>query len=149
MYNKLGRPIFHLDLHTGIGAYGTCHLLTFESADDPRTIILQSKFGSAVTPLGFGLISNGEPSGIMVNWLAHHFASQNKVYKHLIAEYGTHPSLRAFKALYQENRFHEHPGPKRESAKKELMEIFCPQDPAWREKCVTEGLRLISKALED
>jgi hypothetical protein len=146
-WTRLAPNIIHVDFHTSIGQYGNCQLLTFEQNDSKRRLWLESQFGPVVSSFGTGLISSDKPQGCMGEWLAHHFELQNKNYIYLIAEFGTHPILRAFKAFYQENRFHNHPGQEYELAKKELLEVACPEDPAWREKCVTEGLQTISKAL--
>lgn len=140
--------ILHIDFHTGIGKNGTCHLLTFAPVNAKQTTWLRTQFGQEVTALGNGLLSGGKPDGIMVDWVAHHFESQKKDYAHLVAEFGTYPATRTFKSLYQENRFHNHPGNKRDATKKDLMEVFNPSDPAWRNHCVTEGVKLISQAIE-
>ncbi len=139
--------IIHVDFHTSIGQYGRCHLLTFEENNSKRKLWLESQFGPGVSPFGTGLISSDKPQGCMGEWLTHHFEMQNKDYLYLIAEFGTHPILRAFKAFYQENRFYNHPGHEYESAKKELLEVACPDDPVWRKKCIAQGMATIAKAL--
>ncbi len=146
-WTRQSQSVFHIDFHTGLGKYGICYPLIFEPADSPRTIRLKSVFGPSITNLGSGLLVCGNIEGVMVEWIAKHFEAQKKNYTYLVAEYGTLPVFRAFKALYQENRFYNHPGPECASATKELKEVFCPADPVWREKCVTEGLALISKSL--
>ena len=140
--------VFHLDFHTGLGKYGNCHLLTFEGSEAKRTGWLQSKFGKdKIEFYGTGLVIWGVPTALMGGWVGEHFALEKKKYTYLTAEYGTYPSTSIFKALYQENRFFNHRGQSYESAKKELMEMFCPADPIWREKCVTSGISMISQCL--
>jgi hypothetical protein len=147
-WTRQARNVIHLDFHSGIGKYAHCHLLNFEPQESPVTKWLKSHFGTEINHPGASLIRGGEVSGIMVQWVAHHFKTHNKNYACLIAEYGSHSILRAFKALYQENRFFHHPGEEYEAAKKELLEIFCPASVIWREECLTNGLLQISKALK-
>lgn len=147
IWTRHAPKILHIDFHTGIGKNGTCHLLTFAPVNAKQTTWLKTHFGQEVTALGNGLLSGGKPDGIMVDWIAHHFASQKKDYAHLVAEFGTYPATRTFKSLYQENRFHNYPSSQRDATKEDLMEVFNPSDLSWRNQCVTEGVQLISKAI--
>lgn len=140
--------VLHLDFHTGLGKYACCHLLSFQKEEMPRTIWLQSKFGRTVEPLGQGLVSSTLSKGIMGQWLNDHFARHKKNYAYLTAEFGTLKPTQVFKALYDENRFHNHPGSGQKRAKKGIMEAFCPSDPVWRTTCLTEGIYTIDKSLE-
>ncbi len=147
-WTRQTQHILHIDYHTGIGKYGRCHFLTFGQKEIKKAFWFLAQFGAGVSTVGTEYFSDGKPVGSMADWLVLHFGEQKKQYIYLAAEYGTYSSLRAFKALYQENRFWDHPGYEHESAKKELIEFFCPTDPVWRERCVTDGLLMISKALQ-
>ncbi len=138
--------ILHLDIHTGLGQYGHCHLLLFGPDEADPTRWLKSKFPVDTTSLGTALANTDKPKGIMGDWLSHHFETQRKFYAYMALEFGTYPIFQVFKALYQENRFYRHSSPQHPAAKNKLLEVFYPADPAWRDKCLTEGLAMIEKS---
>ncbi len=147
-WTRQAPKIFHIDYHSGLGKYGYCHLLTFGEDEFKHTFWLLGRFATGPNAIYTTLIGGGKPEGSFAHYLAHHFEAQNKKYTYMAAEYGTHSVLRGFKALYNENRFHEHPGPARTAAKNTLKEFFCPSDLIWQKKCLDDSQLTISRALQ-
>jgi hypothetical protein len=143
------RLIMHLDLHTGLGAYGTHKLLVDDriSASDRR--LLAEWFGAAVEegrPEGTSYRARGSLPG----W-CRTLNTDGRNYLHACAEFGTFGNLRVLAGLRAENQaFHwTSPGdPRRERAALRLRELFCPSSPAWRTRVVADGLSLVARALD-
>lgn len=141
------RHVVHIDLHSGLGAFGRYKLLLPPSLDSRERGWLAESFGSGVLeslPDGIAYPARG----VMGAWLRAHLADRD--YRFLGAEFGTHSILRVLSALRAENRAHHHcqPGePAYERAKRELMECFCPRRSAWRQRVVEQGLGIIGKAV--
>lgn len=147
-WTRQAPKIFHIDYHTGLGKYGYCHLLTFGEEEFKQTFWLLGRFATGPNAIYTTLIGGGKPEGSFAHFMSHHFAAAHKKYTYMAAEYGTHSVLQGFKALYHENRFHQHMGPQHDAAKKALMEFFCPTDPKWRKKCLDDSQLTITRALQ-
>ena len=141
------RHVVHIDLHSGLGAFGRYKLLLPPSLDARERDRLAESFGTDVLEsLSEGIAYPAR--GVMGAWLRHHLADRD--YRFLGAEFGTQSILRVLSALRAENRAHHHcqPGePAYERAKRELMECFCPRSPAWRKRVVEQGLGIIGQAV--
>lgn len=148
------REVLHLDFHTGLGPRGACRLHIVDPAGSEQDQRLCRRFGAElVEPCG-GRSEQGRGSYLARGQMTADLRARlsGLRYDGLTAEFGTHASLRVLAALRAENRahFHARPGsPAWKRAKAELLEVFCPGDPRWREATVRTGLALIDRALED
>src|SRR5690606_13566178 len=70
---------------------------------------------------------------------------------YLLQEFGTHSDRRVLAALRRENfewRRRRRGAPPRESAKRMMMEAFCPSSPLWRSEILKKGVRLWRETLD-
>lgn len=152
--DRLGRwvgnsaQVLHLDLHTGLGRWGTVKLL----ADDPLGEVRAARLGRCFGPaLIEGCVSPGEAypaRGSLGTWCAARFPAVD--YTYLCAEFGTYSPLWVLAGLRVENQAH-HWGRSRalrtRLAKGRLMELFCPTSFGWRRVVLAQGLALLRTAL--
>ena len=133
-----------VDFHTGLGASGTYALLVDAPSDSDRYRLYRERFGDRVQPWepdeGVAYtIRGGFPSALQ-RW----FGDRIEV---ITCEFGTHPPLRVLRALSIENRVH-HWGGDQEAAKREIMEVFCPQSPRWRQTICQAGVTVLQQAVK-
>jgi hypothetical protein len=145
----LGRASFvvHIDLHSGLGDWGTYKLLLVDEKGSPGAEWASAKFGAEVEPLGGKKIAY-QARGLMVEYLKAKL--QGIAFHYLGAEFGTYPADRVLGALRAENRAHHygHLGDRSyEWAKRQVVGAFCPADPGWRAKVVEKGLEIIRGAI--
>ncbi len=143
------KKVFHVDFHTGLGAFGTYKLLVTESSDSERYAWFVHTFGAnyveSLTQPG----GTAYPiSGMLGKWLQGHFSACD--YRFVGAEFGTYGVIRVLNALRAENRAH-HYGSENDAlyrrAKGEILECFCPRAPSWRRKVVGSGLEIVDKGM--
>jgi hypothetical protein len=149
MRQWLGRPerVLHLDLHTGLGKWGSYALCADLPADSARVARLKREFGAGAVQ---GFDTEGvlyEIKGGMGRWLEQ--CIEDAQYDCLLAEFGTCSSLRVLSAMRYENRIH-HFGADRprlvEKGRAALLEAFCPRSPAWRRLVVERALGVVRQA---
>ena len=138
----------HLDLHTGLGAWGRCRLL-LEPESAPDLEWYQEAFGTNLVELtGGDRRTEYQAAGTLGGWAL--TALPDTRYRFLTAEFGTYPVVRVLGALRAENRAHFHAA--RDSrpwsrSKTGLLECFCPRDPRWRTEVVGRAVSLIEQAV--
>ena len=137
----------HLDFHTGLGRWATYKLLL----DNPLTESLQVQLDRW---FGAGTYEEDDPNGVAYRprgsfgpWcVAQGFAQE---YLYLVAEFGTYGSVAMLKGIRAENQAH-HWGRRdakiERRARRRLSELFCPKDPNWRQRVLSQGLQLIHRA---
>ena len=140
--------IVHIDFHTGLGAFGTYKLLLTEFEKPEAFPWYTNAFGSdCVEPPDIPDPTAYRVSGMFGGLLQQHFADRE--YRFLLAEFGTYGVIRVLKAIRAENRAY-HYGVENsttyQSAKKEFLECFCPNDVLWRRQVVASGLKVIAQA---
>jgi len=146
------RTITHLDFHTGLGKFGTHELLLDVPGDHPQAEWFRRTFaGHAISALPKAAGGARETKvysarGAFGQWCMSHFADRD--HRFATAEFGTYPPLAVLLALRQENRAHQW-GASDERfawAKRQLLEMFIPASPKWRERVVADGLALAGRA---
>jgi hypothetical protein len=140
--------VLHLDLHTGLGRWGTYRLL----AEVPLGEVRAARLGRCFGP---GLIEGSNSPGVayptrgsLGKWCAARFTAVD--YTYLCAEFGTYAPLRVLAGLRAENQAHHWGRPRALStrlAKGRLTELFCPASPGWRRVALARALALIRTAL--
>jgi hypothetical protein len=140
--------VLQIDFHTGLGQKATYKLFTEEPVNE-RTQWLIGEFGADVVeayqPRGAAYISRGS----LGSWCQAMFPKVN--YNFLTAEFGTYPIIKVVEALRAENRAHFFSPPlhpSREWTFQQLVEVFAPADPRWRDAVVSAGLDLIQRAIQ-
>ncbi len=140
--------VVHLDVHTGLGDYADYRLLI-----EPPHVHDLGWYRSRFDPERVAAVGDDTPyaaRGVMGAWLARHAGPRR--YRFACLEFGTYAPLRVLAALRAENRAHHHsaPGdPAYESAKRELVECFCPASRFWRRKALGRALDVIRQAIAD
>jgi hypothetical protein len=141
--------VLHIDLHTGLGRWGTYKLLV----DDP-VHAMQGRWLDAV--FGGQHIISSDPRGLAYaargdigQWCRWRFPEVD--YTYLCAEFGTYAPLPMVAGLRAENQAHHWSRPDEPNtlrAKRRLQELFCPQSPQWRRRVIDHSLNIIKTALQ-
>jgi Protein of unknown function (DUF2817) len=143
------QQVIHLDLHSGLGKWGTYQLFAEITKDSPRYRWLSDRFLSRAAPIENRLLTIDpndlvyQPRGTFGRWCQTEFA--DLTYDFILAEFGTYPMLRVLKALRAENRAHWWGQPEDLSfdrAKQELIEVFVPKNEKWRNIVLDRGVDL-------
>ena len=148
------QQVIHLDLHSGLGKWGTYQLFAEMNQNTPRYQWLAEHFvglGAAAENRLVALDSGDlvyQPRGTFGQWCKNEFRDLS--YDFLLAEFGTYPILRVLKALRAENRAHWWGKVDDKSyawAKQELLEAFVPQNSQWRQTTLNLGVDLCLAAI--
>ncbi len=145
----VSQQVIHLDLHSGLGKWGTYKLFAEVTKNSPRSQVLQQQFGSdRVLTLDPGDLVY-QSRGTFGQWCQASYP--HLAYDFLLAEFGTYSMLRVLKALRAENRAYWWGQPEERSyqwAKQELAEVFVPQDRRWRERSLEQGVELCLNSIK-
>jgi hypothetical protein len=137
--------ILHVDFHTGLGASGSCKLLLVDERGTERYEWVKTRLGTHDVEPSDDMTAY-RARGSMAEYFRHRFADRN--YHCLTAEFGTYHPMHVLGALRAENRAHfygKRGEPSYERAKQQVMEAFCPAAPAWRERAMDNGLKIIEQ----
>ena len=137
----LSQQVLHLDLHSGLGKWGTYQLFAELTSNSPRHQWLSQQFDRILTLDAGDLVYQSR--GTFGHWCQASFP--DLTYDFLLAEFGTYSMLRVLKALRSENRAHWWGQPEAKSyqrAKQELAEVFVPQSQKWRSIVLQQGIDL-------
>jgi hypothetical protein len=141
------RRVIHLDFHTGLGAWATYKLFIDYPLDATGRQLLDRWFGSnaiqatAATKIAYPV------RGSFGQWCRSRFGNQ---YWYAAAEFGTYNNIRVLAGLRAENQAHHWtpPGdPSIERAKRQLVELFCPQSETWRTEVLQRSRELVRRAI--
>jgi hypothetical protein len=140
--------VLHIDLHTGLGRWATYKLLTEESRDSERVQRLRHQFGvEAIETLDTSTTAY-QIRGSLEAWCKHQFPQCG--YDFLTAEFGTYSMLKVVRALRAENRAYWWGGGDRTVdhwSKQQVVEVFAPANPRWREAVIAQGVAIVENAL--
>lgn len=158
--------VLHLDIHSGLGAYGKCKLLLSDTLSEKKWERLASHFGrDQLEVSGEKSKTSYASRGTMANDLHLRFMDSmgkesprrsaeklndaNAKYLNLTVEFGTYSNLKVLSAMRNENRCHFYDEPDRasfEKAKRDMKEFFCPSDSRWREGVIETSRRLLAQS---
>ena len=142
------KRVVHLDLHTGMGKWGSYVLAVDFPNDSPRVQRLRLEFGQAAVQ---GLEPSGvlyEINGSLGGWLQDQFPGVE--YDCMLAEYGTHNVIEVLSAMREENRAHHHCAPGSDThlrAKRRFKEAFAPESRDWQRSAVQDSRLIVRQAL--
>lgn len=137
--------VVHLDLHTGMGTYGTYALAVAEDESSAGVQWLHQHFDFVQ-----GLSEDGvlyPIRGVLGAWLQEQVPSCD--YRCMLAEFGTVPPLKVLSAMRAENRAHHFGAPEdaaSKAAKAGMVEAFAPADPHWRRAVVLSATHVAEAA---
>ncbi|MBX6311432.1 MAG: DUF2817 domain-containing protein [Isosphaeraceae bacterium] len=140
--------VLHLDVHTGLGRWGTVKLLVDDVVTLPRVEWLARRFGEGLVELGDINGISYRARGSFGTWAQATFPERR--YDLLCTEFGTYSGLRVIAALRAENQAHhwgQPEAPATQLAKARLREVFAPADSHWRDVTVGLGLDLVRRAI--
>jgi len=134
--------VIAIDVHTGLGKRAEDTLLVDARHYEAR----RRQFGDRVRPLnperGPAYRVRGD-----LQWMINGVFSRADV-SFVGQEFGTYSPIQVVGALRQENRWHHYgDGTLDHPTKRHLREMFCPDDPHWRNAVLTRGRDLISQAM--
>jgi hypothetical protein len=138
--------VFHIDLHTGLGAYGRLKLLCSKKESEISRQWFAHTFGNELVESLNETTTAYPVNGQFGDWLQTRFS--NIDYRFAGAEYGTYPVLRVLSALRNENRYRFYGKPlsrKAMQATDDLMECFCPADINWRQQVLSSAVSIIQQ----
>lgn len=139
--------VVHLDLHTGLGAWGTYNVLIDYPLMPQRQQRLQAWLGSHSFKAYETNVVSYQARGGLGHWLV--AQNPDREYTFAVAEFGTYAPIWVLKGLRIENQAHhwgDPASPMRQKTKTRLSELFCPADPVWRQSALRQGLELLKKA---
>lgn len=137
-----------IDLHSGLGNSGEEMLFVDEDIDPAAPGFFARHFGrkvSSADPATGIYINQGRFSGALRDALP----GANLHY--VLQEMGTYPASRVLRALRRENYEWHKNGPLAGAGartREEMLEVFCPNDPAWRANALELGKRRWFQAAE-
>jgi hypothetical protein len=140
--------VLHLDLHTGVGKWGSYALCIDLPEDHARVRALKRTFGRSAVQ---GFSPDGvlyEIRGALGPWLEQ--CATGIQYDCLLAEFGTHAGLRVLAAMRYENRVHHYAARDaalRQEADARMLEAFCPSAHSWRRQVIARALGVITEAV--
>jgi len=141
------QKILHIDLHTGLGHPGTYKVLLTEPLHSQKIEWYNELFGEAnVENLKKGEGTAYNASGTLGEWMQHRF--EDRDYRFVAVEYGTHPIIKVLAATRAENCLHHYGTSSRkrhDEIKNEFLECFYPVSESWREKVLSSGLSIINQ----
>ncbi len=136
--------LLHLDLHTGLGAYGSYKLLLSDEIDSPNYRWFADTYGDEIVePLAATGGTAYSVSGHFGSWMRDHFKQRD--YRFAGAEFGTYGVIRVLASIRAENRAYHYDKSGNRAAARELLECFCPADSAWRESVLSAALGVVKR----
>lgn len=133
--------MFALDVHTGLGEWGTDTLIPEPAVGVTATAELSLMLGRALIETTHGSSVSYTVRGSMGGILPQTLPATRIDF--LLQEIGTYPPRRVLYALREENRWHYHGhGGLRHAAKLRLREALCPASAGWQRQAVARGVTL-------
>jgi hypothetical protein len=130
-----------IDVHTGLGRYGTDALLVDEVPGTPAFEAVRTIFGKSLAQLDPHRSAAYRATGLF--GALFHEALPHADVQFVVQEFGTYHALRVLRALRSENRsFHHGDG----AAKSTLLKVFVPRDDRWRRAVLGRGRATIGEA---
>ena len=141
------QQVIHLDLHTGLGKWGTYVMAASSNIPYSELEWLMSHFDQDKVQ---SLNSDGVLYTIRGEFT--YFCRSlfpNKAYYPILVEFGTYPVLKVLYALREENRathWCKPQDPRLDQARSLLKETFAPANTQWQQQVVESSLRVVDQA---
>lgn len=141
------RRIAWIDIHTGLGPYGVCEMISQAAPEDPAyrrgvrwygDSARSTVAGDSVTPYLNGDILDGSLAELSANVEVTPFAP----------EFGTYEISRIFLAMRADNWLHHHgdlESPQAHAIKAELLEVFRPASAEWQRLILERGAQILEQ----
>jgi hypothetical protein len=142
------REVVHLDFHTGLGRWSECELLLGDDERREHCEWWHAYFRETRVKESIATTSPYAIRGGFGPWLQARFPQC--CYRYAVAEFGTYSPRRVLQALAEELHWHAQVGTSDADhwSRRQLADIFVPQDQGWRDSTLATGLALIDRATE-
>ena len=143
-----------IDWHTGIGAYGDPYLLCF---DEPGTAEYERAadwWGQALTDSTQGYDGEARPDyqGLLLNHVKQTLQQNGAETVSSVIEFGTYANRKMLQALLCDRWLRCWPdsenSPLHSQHQAYVRQMFCPDDPDWRERVLRQGYQLLCQTFE-
>ena len=142
-----GAPrIAWIDVHTGLGPSGEVEMISDSAPADADFQRARSWWGECVHSTQTGESASAAVHGSIEKGLAESLAGRELTV--VGAEFGTHDPVRVFAAMRADNWLHHHGEVDSEQGveiKRELLEVFRPEDPKWGARVLEVAAGLIAQ----
>lgn len=141
--------VMWLDFHTGLGPWGEVELISEYAPGSPGFDRAREWFGPAARSTVGGDSVSVALCGTIERGLE--TALPGRRVTPLAAEFGTVPSTRTFWAMRADNWLHHHgdvESDRGRAIRAELLEVFCPADPAWRSQVLGIADEVLKTAID-
>lgn len=138
-----------LDVHTGLGAFAACELVSQHTVDSTAYVVGRRWFGEAVRTTLTGESASARLFGDMLDGAVAELGEVSPLVP-FAPEFGTYDGVRIFQAMRADNWLHQYGDLESEQGraiKAELREVFCPADVRWREAILARGAEVIGEAV--
>lgn len=138
-----------LDVHTGLGEFGACELITGAAAGSASHLFSQEVWNGAVKSASSGESLSTPLNGLLDRGVAAALPEQCRL-AFAYPEFGTYPMERVLRAFRADNWLHVHGDPRDSTGKAisaELLEALNPDNARWRRMIIERGAQLVDQAL--
>jgi hypothetical protein len=147
-FAKRARHLAFIDLHTGLGPYGTGELICNKVPGSPEWDELKAWYGEGLTSPESGSSSSAKLTGFIRNATAR--ALPQASVRALTIEYGTFPVPEVLGSLIADNWLHLKGDPASEDGraiKARIRRAFYPDEDDWKELVFLRGRQILRRAL--
>jgi hypothetical protein len=137
--------VVHLDLHTGLGSHGACHLLVDFPIDDALADAFTRWLGPDALSAANAQAAGYHARGGFGRWCVARTLAPTYVFAY--AEFGTYGPLTVLDRLRRENQAHHWATPDAACtirARHRLVDAFCPASTRWRAATLDRAVDLVS-----
>ncbi len=141
--------VIWLDVHTGLGPYGEVEMIMEPPDESPDVVRARQWWGDCVRSIQSEDSVTSAVHGSIMTGLAEALPDCDLTVA--AAEFGTHEPVRVFQAMRADNWLHQHgelDSAQGLAIKKELLEVFRPDDPKWGARILDVGAGLIASAID-
>jgi hypothetical protein len=142
------RRVIHLDMHTGLGAWGVRRLLVDYDIRPEQSARLLRWYGPESFPDAAPGRTAYRARGSFGPWCVRRGFAPD--YTFAFVEFGTYGELAVLAGLRAENRAHQAAGRNHQAARAaaaRLRDLFCPPSPEWRARSLAAGVATIDQAV--
>jgi hypothetical protein len=139
------RRVAWIDLHTGLGPYGACEMITEAPPEHPAYRRGRAWYGEAARSPVAGESVSAALHGVMEHGIEGELPPGCE-FTAFAPEFGTYDPTRVFWAMRADNWLHRLGDPGSDAGraiKRELLEVFSPSDPEWQRRVLEGGARVL------
>jgi len=143
-----------IDWHTGIGSYGDPYLLCFDEPGTAEYKRATDWWGQALMDSTQGYEGEARPDyqGLLLNHVKQTLQHNGAETVSSVIEFGTYANRKMLQALLCDRWLRCSPdsesSPTHNQHQAYVRQMFCPDDPDWRERVLRQGYQLLCKTFE-